>query len=110
MSQLDLLPTRLRELSISQREIVLPMTEALEAINLLESQGIQILGWEGWVKDTQGRVGHGSAPQGTGSLQELSVQDAAHLCRTTIPREAVQWAQNNPGSTDALHFCITAGA
>jgi hypothetical protein len=83
---------------------------ALEAIGLLESQGIQILGWEGWVRDTQGRVGHGSAPQGTGSLQELSVHEAAQLCRTTIPSDAAQWAQDNPSTTDALHFYITVRA
>ena len=110
MSKLDLLPKRLKDVSISQREIVLPMAEALEAIDLLESRGMQILGWEGWVKDIQGRVGHGSAPQGTGSLQELSVQEAANLCRATIPAHATQWAHDNPGSTDALHFCITVRA
>ena len=110
MSQLDLLPKRLREASISQREIVLPMAEALEAVDLLESKGVQILGWEGWVKDAQGRVGHGSAPQGTGSLQYLSVHEAAQLCRTTIPADAAQWTQDDPGSTDALHFCITVRA
>ena len=107
MSQLNLLPKRLRDVSISQREIVLPLAEALEAIDLLESQHMQILGWEGWVKDTQGRVGHGSAPQGTGSLQDLSVHEAAQLCRATIPADAAQWAQDNPDSTDELHFCIT---
>jgi hypothetical protein len=110
MSQLELLPKRLREASISSCEIVLPMAEALEAIDLLESQGLQILGWEGWVRDSQGRVGHGSAPQGTGSLQDLSAQEAAQLCRATIPAGAAQWVQDNPGSTDALHFCITVRA
>ena len=110
MIQLALLPERLRETSISQQEIVLPMAEALEAIDLLESQGVLILGWEGWVKDTQGRVGHGSAPQGTESLQDLSAHEAAELCRATIPADAEQWAQDNPGSTDALYFCITVRA
>lgn len=107
MTQLDLLPQRLRDLSISRREIVLPMAAALEAIDFLESQGKQILGWEGWVKDTQGRVGHGGAPQGTGSLHDLSVHEAAQLCRSTIPPDAAQWSQDNPGTIDALHFCIT---
>ena len=110
MPQIDLLPPRLRDLSISRSEIVLPMAEALEALDLLESQGEQILGWEGWVKDTEGRVGHGSAPQGTVSLHELSVHEAAQLCRETIPRGALEWAQDNPGTTDALHFCITVRA
>jgi hypothetical protein len=107
MNPLDLLPPALREQSISQREIVLPTAAALEAIDFIESQGAQILGWEGWIKDAQGRVGHGSAPQGTVSLEQLSVQEAAQLCRVTISLEAVQWAQDNPDTTDVLHFCIT---
>ena len=44
MSQLDLLPARLRKRSISQLEIMLPMAEALEAIDFLEARGVQILG------------------------------------------------------------------
>jgi len=39
MSTLELLPARIAEKSISQQEIVLPMTEALEAIDLLEAKG-----------------------------------------------------------------------
>lgn len=110
MSALALLPDRLQKKSISRREIVLPLTEALEAIDLLESQRVLVLGWEGWVKDREGRVGHGSAPQGTASLQSLSVKAAAQVCRETIPSDAAQWAEENLGTTDELHFCITVRA
>jgi len=110
MSQLALLPRHLQERSLSRSEIILPMSEALEAIDLFESQGVQILGWEGLARDPQGRLGHGSAPQGTVSLEHLSIRDAARLCRETIARDAAQWAQNNPGSTDELHFCIVVRA
>jgi len=110
MSKVDLLPSSLREQSISKREIVLPLLAAREAIDFFESRGIQILGWEGWIKDAQGRVGHGSAPQGTVSLEELSVQESAKFCRATIPSEAAQWEKDNQGTTDALHFCITVRA
>lgn len=110
MNQLDLLPKRLQDLSISSREIALPMEAALEAIDLLERQGVHILGWEGWVKGDDGRVGHGTAPQGTVSLDRLSVHEAAQLCRKTIPPDAAQWVRDNPGTTDALHFCITVRA
>jgi hypothetical protein len=107
MSALELLPARIAEKSISQQEIVLPMTEALEAIDLLEAKGLLILGWEGWVKTADGRVGHGSAPQGTVSLENLSVEAAAQYCRETIPQDAAHWLAENPETTDALHFCIT---
>jgi hypothetical protein len=110
MNPLELLPVQLRERSISQREIVLPLAQALEAIDHLESQGIQILGWEGWVKDEQGRIGHGNAPQGTMSLQKLSTHVAAQLCRNTIQSDASQWMQDNSNASNSLHFCITVQA
>ena len=110
MNPHDLLPAQLREQSISQREIVLPMKEALEAIDLLESQNVQILGWEGWVKDAQGRIGHSNAPQGTVSLQELPNYKAAQFCRETIQRSASQWMQDNQNTSSALYFCITVQA
>ena len=110
MNTLSHLPLHIAEKSISEREIVLPMTEALEAVDFFESKGTLILGWEGWIKTADGRVGHGSAPQGTVSLQDLSVVAAAQVCRETIPLDAAQWAAENPGTTDALHFCITVKA
>ncbi|MDX3775754.1 hypothetical protein QE250_16700 [Chromatiaceae bacterium AAb-1] len=110
MNQIDLLPPSLREQSISQREIVLPLAAALDAIDFIESQRIQILGWEGWIKDAHGRIGHSSAPQGTISLEDLTVHEAVQLCRVTMQSEAAQWAQDNPDTTDTLHFCITVRA
>lgn len=107
---LELLPNELASRSISPREIVLPLREALEAVEILESKGILILGWEGWVKTPDGRVGHGSAPQGTVSLEDLSVHEAAEVCRKTMPQDAAQWETENQGTTDELHFCITVCA
>ena len=68
MSNVELLPSSLREQSISKREIVLPLLAALEAIDFFESREIQILGWEGWIKDAQGRVGHAQVPFDQGGL------------------------------------------
>ena len=102
-----LLPERLTELSISPREVVLPESAALAAVDVAEAAGVLILGWEGWVKAVDGRVGHGSAPQGTVSLDCLTVAEAAALCRSTIPRAAEAWRAEHPESTDQLHFCLT---
>lgn len=110
MRALEQLPESIASKSISKREVVLPIAEALEAIDWFESKGLLILGWEGWVKTKDGRVGHGNAPQGTVSLEELSVSSAAQLCRETIPQEATRWKDENPGTTDELHFCITVQA
>ncbi|MFL1456388.1 hypothetical protein ACJO5Y_18255 [Marinobacter sp. GN3S48] len=107
MSALDFLPPHLAALSISEREIVLSLDAALEAVDYLECHGRQILGWEGWVKTPDGRVGHGSAPQGTVSLEELSIAEAAAVCRATMPEDANSWAAENPTSPESLFFCIT---
>lgn len=107
MSALDFIPSSLASLSISEKEIVLPMKEALEAVDYLERHGRHILGWEGWVKTPDRRVGHGSAPQGTVSLEDYSPTEAAGICRATIPEEAKVWAADNPATKESLYFCIT---
>lgn len=107
MSVLSLLPAKVADKSISNREVVLPMREALEAIDIFETLGLHILGWEGWVKCADGRVGHGSAPQGTVSLEHLSIHEAAQLCRKSIPEDAADWEAEHQGTPDELHFCIT---
>ena len=85
------LPERILALSISASEVVLPEGAAMEAIDIAEAEGVLILGWEGWVKCVDGRVGHGSAPQGTVSLDSLGLSAAAALCRETIREDAATW-------------------
>lgn len=111
MGDLDLLPVHLREQSISPREIVLPVSAVLEAIDVLEAAGAYILGWEGWVNTADGRHGHGTAPQGwSADSKNHSASEAAELCRKTIPVDAAKWALDYPGTTDKLHICITVRA
>jgi hypothetical protein len=105
---LERLPDRLRKQSISDEEVVLPLQHALEAIDWFEAHGVLVLGWEGWVKDrVSGRKGHGNAPQGTVGLQDLSVSEAAEICRETMVAEAARWIAENPATADDLYFCIT---
>jgi len=99
---LELLPSKLQNKSISSKEIVLPLEAAMEAINYLEAQNYLILGWEGWVKTPDG-----SATQGTVSLEDLSVQKAAKVCRETILEDSKCWATESKESHEQLHFCIT---
>ena len=110
MSQIEVLnqlPEEIASKTISPHEIVLPRSEALLAIDLIEKMGLQISGWEGWVCDSSGRVGHGSAPQGTADLTSLSVADAAEFCRKTIPVDGDAWNAEHVNSDNALFFCIT---
>jgi len=101
------LPERISALSISDCELVVPEAAALEALNIAEEKNVLVLGWEGWVKTADGGVGHGSAPQGTVSLENLTVQAAAEFCRQTIVGDAAQWRLENPNSSEQLYFCLT---
>ena len=110
MSQIEVLnqlPKEIASKTISPREIVLPRAEALLAIDLIEKMGLKIAGWEGWVRDSYGRVGHGSAPQGTASLTGLSIAEAAEFCRKTIPTDGDAWIAEYGNSDTELFFCIT---
>ena len=106
---LSILPVELSSKSISKREVVLPLAEALRAIGILEAAGFHILGWEGWVKCADGHVGHGSAGRyASMSLDQLPLSEAAGFTRQGIVEDAASWEAENVGTTDALHFCITA--
>ena len=107
MNGLELLPARIAAKSISSDEVVLPMAEALEAIDTFEAKGILILGWQGWLKTQDCGVGVRNAPQGTVSLDHLSVAEAARVCRDTIRQDAESWCLAYPETTDVLHFCIS---
>lgn len=107
MSSLRHLPQDLASLSLSKDEIVLPLAEAIRAIDVLTANGISILGWEGWLKYSDGRVGHGNAPQGTASLDGCPLARAATLCKETISQSAGEWEAENNGSENALYFSIT---
>jgi hypothetical protein len=107
MPQLQMLPLQIAQQSISLREIVLPLHAAIAAIDHCASNQMRILGWEGWIQSSDGRIGHGNAPQGTTSLDHLSIFDAADFCRRTIREAALEWTETNLGTTDRLHFCIT---
>ncbi|WP_156966087.1 hypothetical protein [Paraburkholderia bannensis] len=110
MQQLQILPPDLARRSISRKEIVLPLEAALAVVDWCVINQIPILGWEGWMQSADGRVGHGNAPQGTASLEGLSLQDAADICRRTIGAAALEWTETYPETTDRLHFCITVDA
>lgn len=106
---LSALPSDLSQKSISNREVVLPLADALHAIDILESAGFHILGWEGWVKCADGRVWHGSAGKySSASLHEYTPQESARVTRRGVTEDAASWEIENAGTTDALYFCINA--
>lgn len=110
MSQLDFLPSYLARQSISSAEIVLPLQQAIECIDYLVTKRIHILGWEGLTQDQNGSVGHGSAPQGTASLENYTIDQAGAICRKTILQDAETWKRINLDTTEKLYFCITVAS
>ena len=109
-SDLRFLPPDLAARSLSADEIVLPYAEAVRAIDHLARTHVRILGWEGWVQDHQGHVGHPPGVQGTAAMDTLSPSEAAAVCRGTIEARYRAWRRAHPDRAEALHFCITVAA
>ena len=105
-----LLPADFARRSLSDREIVLTYVDALAAIEHLSHAGRRILAWEGWLRWTDGRVGHSEKHQGTVCLSGMTASQAAAFCRETIALAQAEWdrAPASPGAT--LYFCITVAS
>jgi hypothetical protein len=62
-SDLMLLPPELAAYSIDDREIVLPLSQAVAAVDHLERCGRHVVGWEGWLLYPAGEANfHDSLP------------------------------------------------
>ena len=100
----------LQQYSASTRELVLPLSQALEAIELMEQLKIPVFGWEGWLRLPDGRIGHSALHQGTAVECAITKFSEYAWLKRTI-RESYDLHQSNPEapSTELL-FCITIGA
>ena len=100
--------SELQAKSASDRELVLPLAAALEALRLFEQAGTYALGWEGWLRYPDGRLGHSAKHQGTAFELASPVEQHAWLSRTMLQSQTEHDAHPEvPGSE--LLFCITAG-
>ena len=97
-------PPHILRASISERELVLPYREALELVDVARRSRVLILGWEGWLRYPDGAPGH-ATQQGTVSLHDLSVCEAADLVASTIRDDYAHW-RREPHEEELL-FCIT---
>lgn len=114
MEDIDLLPEILRSQSLSDREIVLPYDEALQALDILVKANWAPIAWEGWEKDAQGRRGH-SYIMGTTVIEqepdekwEDYIQRAARFCRETIKADQERWNREGIHPSRTLYFCLSA--
>lgn len=110
----DLLPSNFRDESLSPREIVLPCDQALQAIALLQKQGVPLLGWEGWISYANGRKSFTENFQGSTEIlpeanEELEayVSRSAELCAASIREAQGRWSQNPEVPDGTLYFCLT---
>jgi hypothetical protein len=113
MDELDLVPERIRKLSLSDDELVLPLDAAIEAVELLEKEGFLILCWEGWLRYADGAVGHSLSYQGSREIRRRPDEawaDFSTRARQSFVQSATESLQKfvikpeNPGAE--LYFCL----
>lgn len=99
----------LQRLSASQSELVLPYPHAMNALELLEAAGGSLLGWEGWLRYPDGRLGHSLLHQGA-DTSGLDPSEAYRMARNTICLS--QKEHESQASMAGVHllFCITVKA
>ena len=108
MDSSDDIPKELLSHSISENEIVLPYPDVIASIHRLPEFGLRLLGWEGWLRYSDGRHGHSARHQGTVDLSEIPAQEAAELCILAIEQAHAE-ATREPEEGE-LYFCITVNA
>ena len=103
MDAVEDLPPHL--ISASDREVVLPLAEATEALEFLTSRGWRFLGWEGWVRHRDGRLSHSARFQGTASLEGTSAD--VDFGRVTMQADQAAWNHEPEVPGGHLLFCVT---
>jgi hypothetical protein len=104
----DDIPKELLSHSLSDREIVLPYPDVISTIHRLPRFGLRLLGWEGWLRYADGRIGHSAHQQGTLDLCAMSPIEASEFCIRTIEQAHAEAVRDpEPGE---LYFCITVNA
>ena len=93
--------------SASSVELVLEYTDALAALDVLERSGATVLGWEGWLRHADNRLGHSARYQGTADLSSLSRSQAYDLCRTTMRDAHTEYLAAPEVPHAQLLFCLS---
>ena len=93
--------------SYSRDEIVLEYDDAIKLLNYCELSNIKILGWEGWIKYSDGSIGHSQKYQGTNDLFDINISDAIALSKNTINLAHSEWKTKPEIENATLLFCFT---
>jgi hypothetical protein len=109
---LAVLSTDLRKRSISTREPVFVLNDAIAALAAYEAAGSAQLGWETWLKYPDGR--HGHAPTRTLTVERGDsegwqdfVQRTHDVCVERIRATQVEWEGGSQADDEVLYFCLT---
>ena len=95
----------LQQKSASRNELVLPLALALDALKSFKAAGIVVLGWEGWLRYPDGRLGHSARHQGTsGSGWEYETLEQ------TMRQAQTEHLTEPEAPHSELLFCIAPGA
>lgn len=95
--------------SLSDNEYVMRYTDALELIDVLHQEGVDILGWEGWLRYPDGQFGHSNEHQGTSGLGKMPRPSVVALLKSTIMQANMEWVSSQSDTDAELLFCITTG-
>ena len=93
--------------SASEQELVVSYHDALELISIFERDRVRILGWEGWIKHSDDRLGHSHKHQGMVDLLSMKQAEAAEMTRNTIMQAYSEWQKEPKEENASLLFCIT---
>ena len=93
--------------SSSDDELVVGYTDAMELLFIFEKNKTKVLGWEGWIKYPDGRLGHSKWHQGTDDLSSLPQSSSIALSKSTIMQSYTEWLEKPEIVGAELLFCIT---
>jgi hypothetical protein len=93
--------------SASPNELVLSFSEAIEALQLMEQSSVAVVGWEGWLRYPDGKLGHSQQHQGTAPAPQLSQAELYVWLRSTMQDSQAEHQRNPEVSGSELLFCIT---
>lgn len=115
MTELKILPARLRQRSRSTEEIVLPLEHAIRAIDILMSAGWALLGWEGLVVHKNGHEERPAEFQRELGIERHDrerwddfVRRSALLCRTSMMEAYNIWDIRTEAKDARMWFSLRA--
>ncbi len=97
----------IKKRSETENELVVNYTDAMELLYLFKQSNTQVLGWEGWLKYENGKLGHSKKYQGTADLSAMSQASTIALIESTIMQANTEWQEKPEVSNASLFFCIT---